>query len=169
MIYTGCYGKCKSGNLISISGDHGKKVNFNGKFIREFAPKLSFWKIWEDNIGKIDVYENTKFYIREYYKQVLVNLDIEQILSEEVDPILLCYEDSNEFCHRHILAEYIELKYGIKVTEIEIDEYGNIIPKERPKYIKEILLDVIKEAGLEELQDNKVKCITKKFTTNKGE
>ncbi len=42
MIYTGSYSKCKSGNLISISGDHGKKANFNGKFIREFAPKLSF-------------------------------------------------------------------------------------------------------------------------------
>lgn len=152
MIYTGSYSKCKSGNLISISGDHGKQANFKGKFIREFAPKLSFWKVWKDNIGKIDEYENIKYYIKEYYEQVLINIDIEAILSGEVDPVLLCYEDSDEFCHRHILAEYIELKYGIRVREVEIDEKGNITPKERPKYIKMLLLDVIKEAGLEDLQ-----------------
>ncbi|MBR5369983.1 MAG: hypothetical protein IK137_01620 [Bacilli bacterium] len=152
MIYTGKYENCKSGNLISISGDRGKKVGFEGKCIPKFAPKLVFWKIWEENIGKIDELENTKYYINEYYKQVLINLDIEEILRNEKNPILLCYEDSDKFCHRHILAEYIELKYGIKVQEIEIDEKGNIIPKERPKYIKEILIDVILENGLEKFQ-----------------
>ena len=154
MIYTGKYENCKSGNLISISGDRGKKVGFEGKAIPKLAPKLSFWKTWEDNIGKIDEYENTKFYISEYYKQVLIGIDIEEILSEEASPILLCYEDSNKFCHRHVLAEYIELKYGIKVSEIEIDEQGNITVKDRPKYIRKILLEVIKEKRLEELQEH---------------
>lgn len=154
MIYTGKYENCKSGNLISISGDRGKKVGFTGKVISVLAPKLSFWKIWEENIGKVDELENIKFYINEYYKQVLINIDIEKILSEELDPILLCYEDSNDFCHRHVLAEYIELKYGIKVFEVETDEIGNITIKNRPKYIKQILLEVIKENGLEELQEH---------------
>ncbi len=27
MIYTGSYSKCKSGNLISISGNHGKTIS----------------------------------------------------------------------------------------------------------------------------------------------
>ena len=88
---TSCYENCKSGNLISISGDRGKKVGFEGKAIPKLAPKLSFWKTWEDNIGKIEEYENTKFYISEYYKQVLIGIDIEEILSEESNPILLCY------------------------------------------------------------------------------
>ena len=154
MIYTGKYENCKSGNLISISGDRGKKVDFEGKAISKLAPKLSFWKVWKDNIGKIDEYENTKFYISEYYKQVLICNDIEEILNEEVNPILLCYEDSNEFCHRHVLAEYIELKYGIKVFEIEIDEQGNITVKNRPNYIRKILLEIIKENRLKELQEH---------------
>lgn len=153
MIYTGKYENCKSGNLISISGDRGKKVGFEGKAIPRLAPRLVFWKIWEENIGKVDEYDNTLFYINEYYKQVLINTDIEGILREEENPILLCYEESSEFCHRHVLADYIELKYGIKVSEIEIDELGNITIKERPKYIKKILLDVIKENKLEKLQE----------------
>lgn len=154
MIYTGKYENCKSGNLISISGDCGKVAGFEGKTITKLAPRLSFWKVWKENIGKIGEYENTKFYISKYYKQVLINADIEGILGDEVEPILLCYEDSNEFCHRHVLADYIELKYGIKVSEIEIDELGNITIKDRPEYIRNILLDVIKENGLEELQEH---------------
>jgi len=71
-------------------------------------------------------------------------------LKDEKNPILLCYEKAEEFCHRHIVAEYIELKYGIKVRDIEIDENLNIIVNERPKYIKEFLLEAIeKEKGLE--------------------
>ena len=154
MIYTGNYDNCKSGNLISISGDRGKKKGFTGKAISKLAPLKDFWLVWESNIGKIDEQENTRYYINEYYKQVLVNLDIEELLRNESNPILLCYEDSNEFCHRHVLAEYIELKYGIEVYEIEIDEKGDITIKDRPKYIREILLDVIKENGLEELQEH---------------
>ena len=154
MIYTGNYDNCKSGNLISISGDRGKKVGFEGKYCSLLAPKLSFWKTWEDNIGKIDEYENIKYYIREYYKQVLIYIDIEKIIREEGEPIFLCYEDSNEFCHRHVLAEYIELKYGIKVMEIEIDELEEITSKERPEYIKKKLIDVIKEEKLEELPEH---------------
>lgn len=153
MIYTGKYENCKSGNLISISGDRGKKVGFQGKVLPVLAPKKDFWIVWEENIGKIDEYENTKYYINEYYKQVLIKINIEDLLKEE-NPILLCYEDSDKFCHRHILAEYIELKYGIKVQEIEIDEKGNITPKKRPKYIREMLLEVIQENGLEELKDH---------------
>lgn len=154
MIYTGKYENCKSGNLISITEDHGKKVGFKGKTCPILAPKLSFNKSCEKSAGKTDEYENAKFCINEYYKQVLINTDIEEIISKEVNPVLLCYEDSNEFCHRHVLADYIELKYGIKVSEVEIDELGNITIKDRPKYIKKILLEVIKENLLEELQEH---------------
>ena len=144
MIYTGNYKNCKSGNLISISGDRGRKENFSGKYIRELAPKLSFWKIWESNIGKISEYENTKYYIESYYKEVLSKVDLEELLFKEENPILLCYEDSKDFCHRHVLAEFLEYKYDIKVDEISIDKNGNKTVYSRPSYIKEILMDVIK-------------------------
>lgn len=138
-IFTGNYTNCKCGNLISISGDRGKKVGFVGKAIPQLAPKRSFWEIWHTNIGKISEEENMMYYINEYYKQVLSKVNIEELLKNEKDPILLCYEESEEFCHRHVLAEYINLIYGIEVFDIEIDNELNIRINERPKEIRKIL------------------------------
>ena len=125
--------------LISISGDRGKSVGFNGKAIPQLAPKREFWNIWHENIGKIPEEENTRYYINEYYKQVLSKVDIEELLKVEKDPILLCFEKGQQFCHRHILAEYIEMKYKIKVIDIKIDENLNITENKRPENIRRIL------------------------------
>ncbi len=144
-IFTGNYDECKSGNLISISGDSGKSVGFNGKSIPKLAPRREFWNVWHHNIGKISDEENTKYYIREYYRQVLAKVDIEDLLKNEINPILLCYEKGNQFCHRHVLAEYIKLRYGICVKDIKIDYKGHIEENERPNYIRQILVDVINE------------------------
>lgn len=142
-IFTGNYEECKTGNLISISGDRGKKVGFIGKAITKLAPKRAFWDMWYNNIGKIPEEENIRYYIEEYYKQVLSKVDIEELLKDEKDPILLCYEKGQDFCHRHVLAEYIEMKYGIKVRDIKIDENLNIQENKRPEYIRSILEDVM--------------------------
>ena len=142
-IFTGNYEECKVGNLISISGDRGKSVGFKGKAIPKLAPKRVFWNIWHDNIGKIPEEENNRYYIEQYYKQVLSKVDIEELLKDEKDPILLCFEKGQDFCHRHVLAEYIEMTYGIKVRDIKIDENLNIEENKRPEYIKRILKDVI--------------------------
>ena len=142
-IFTGNYEECKVGNLISISGDRGRSVGFKGKAIPKLAPKKVFWDIWHDNIGKIPEEENNRYYIEQYYKQVLSKVDIEELLEDEKDPILLCFEKGQEFCHRHVLAEYIEMIYGIKVRDIKIDENLNIEENKRPEYIKRILKDVI--------------------------
>ena len=72
MICTGKYENCKSGNLISISGDRGKKVGFEGKAIPKLAPKLSFWKVWHDNIGKLSEEKNNRYYVQEYWNQVFL-------------------------------------------------------------------------------------------------
>ena len=142
-VFTGNYEECKVGNLISISGDRGKSVGFKGKAIPELAPKRAFWNIYHDNIGKIPEEENNRYYIEQYYKQVLSKVDIEELLKDEKDPILLCFEKGQDFCHRHVLAEYIEMTYGIKVRDIKIDENLNIEENKRPEYIKRILKDVI--------------------------
>ena len=57
-IFTGNYEECKSGNLISISGDRGRKVGFVGKAIPKLAPKKGFWMTFFNNIGKIPEAEN---------------------------------------------------------------------------------------------------------------
>lgn len=142
-IYTGSYDTCKFGNLISISGDRGKQVNFNGKTLSCLAPKREFWRIWHDNIGKITEEENMRYYIKQYYEQVLLNVNFEEILFHEKEPILLCYEESDKFCHRHIVAEYLEIKYGIFVPEVSITTTLEVCNKERPKEIRIILESII--------------------------
>ena len=142
-IFTGNYEECKAGNLISISGDRGKKVGFVGKALPELAPKKDFWITFFNNIGKIPEAENIRYYIEEYYKQVLSKVDIEELLKDEKAPILLCYEKGQDFCHRHVLAAYIEMKYAIKVRDIKVDENLNIEENKRPEYIRDILEDVI--------------------------
>ena len=144
-IFTGNYEECKVGNLISISGDRGRSVGFKGKAIPQLAPKRAFWNVWHDNIGKIPEEQNTKYYIEQYYKQVLSKVNIEELLRDEKDPIILCFEKGQNFCHRHVLAEYIELKYRIKVPDIIIDEELNIEENPKPEYIKKILLEVIEK------------------------
>ena len=138
-IFTGNYEECKVGNLISISGDRGRSVGFKGKAIPQLAPKRAFWNVWHDNIGKIPEEQNTKYYIEQYYKQVLSKVNIEELLRDEKDPIILCFEKGQNFCHRHVLAEYIELMYGIKVRDIRIDDKMNIEENPRPEYIRNIL------------------------------
>ena len=102
-IFTGNYEECKLGNLISISGDRGRKVGFVGKAIPSLAPKRAFWEIWHNNIGRISEEENTRYYIEQYYNQVLTKVNIEELLQNETDPILLCYEKGQQFCHSIII------------------------------------------------------------------
>lgn len=129
---------------ISISGDKGKKVNYQGKYFQELAPKLSFWKVWHSNIGIIPEEENNRYYIEEYYKQVLSKLNPQEIYRQLNYQTLLCYEDNTEFCHRHIVAAWLELLLDEKVPECKIDANG-ITTLERPKYIKEYLEEVMKD------------------------
>ena len=146
-IFTGSYQNCKSGNCISISGDRGKKVKFQGKSLSCLAPKRNFWQTWHDNIDKISEEENAKYYIEEYYKQVLLKVEFEAIFEQEDDVILLCYEESDAFCHRHIVAAYLELKYGLLVPEIGIDEDGKVTLKMKPENVKRILEEILKRDG----------------------
>lgn len=48
------------------------------------------------------------------------NIVINQLkaLSNSQPIVLLCYEKPNEFCHRHLVADWIESKLEIKVLEI---------------------------------------------------
>lgn len=146
-IMTSNYENCVTENGISISGDGGKKANFKGLTLPILAPKKEFWKVWHDNIGKIPEEENNKYYVKQYYEQVLKKLDPKTVLNMIPDgSILLCYEDHDEFCHRHIFSAWIELFLGIQTSEvIENPRRETVTRVSRPDYLKKVLEDVIKE------------------------
>ena len=119
MISTSGYNNWQSNQYItySISDDREKSVNYKGRCYSKLAPKLSFWKIWHDNIGKVSAEENNRYYVQEYWNQVLSKLDPQQVYDELDYSILLCYESNTEFCHRHIVAAWFEILLGINVFE----------------------------------------------------
>lgn len=141
-IFTGSYENCKLGDLVSISGDKGKSVGFTGNSYTKLAPKKEFWKIWHDNIGKISEEENNEYYMKEYYKQVLSKLDVQTVYEElsgfGKNVVLLCFEENNEFCHRQLVATWLERELGIKVPEISIDKEANIqVLGRNPMYVEQ--------------------------------
>lgn len=145
MICTSSYDNWKTDIYMaySISGDRGKDANYNGKCYLDLAPKQAFWRTWKDQIGKISEEENNRYYVEEYWKQVLSKLDPEKVYKELNCSTLLCYEDNTKFCHRHIVAAWLEILLGVKVPEMKIKDF-KIEEVERPEYIKEYLEDAMR-------------------------
>ena len=89
-------------------------------------------------------------YILSYYETRLKGLDVRKLLLElesrfGKDIILLCHEDIEEFCHRRILADYIELETGIYIPEVSIDE-NNKVKKLNPIRYKNRLKRIIEKS-----------------------
>ncbi len=145
MIYTSSYKQIKSNNYktISISWDKGKDADYVGDCIPSLAPKLSFWRTWKQNRNIITEEENNKYYIEEYYKQVLSLLDPCEIYNLLNNKIMLCYEDNDQFCHRHIVSAWLELFLDVNIFEV-VENNGKLIVVDKPLYIKSMLSDVIK-------------------------
>ena len=146
-IMTSNYKNCVTENGISISGDRGKLVDFKGMCLPEFAPKKDFWITWHNNLGKLSEEESTRFYVENYYKEVLSKLDPVEMLEKIPNgSILLCYEEPDEFCHRHLVAFWFELFLGMSTSEIiENPKRETVKRTRRPEYLKFVLEDVIKE------------------------
>ena len=75
---------------------------------------------------------------------VLSKLDPQKVYSDLANSILLCYEDNNEFCHRHIVSAWIELILNKDVNEVALVN-GSVVNVSRPDYIKDILEEIIKK------------------------
>lgn len=149
MIKTSNYNNCHTDKyqVYSISRDKGEDANYNGDCFLDLAPKKEFFRTWRHNRGLIDEITNNEYYIQEFYNQVLKELDPQKIYEKLDNSILLCYEEHNEFCHRHIVAAWFELTLGVTVKEVRIkDSVEEVL--DRPEYIKIYLNKIM-------LNDNK--------------
>ena len=150
---TSCYANAKSGNLVSITGDGGNAWGFYGQAYKKMAPRLYLWQYYNQNPDNLSEEELIDWYIEEFYNLRLRELEAKNLLNnlkerfgEEI--ILLCHElpgiktNKEHFCHRRILADWIELETGIIIPEVSIDSTGNITKEEiydlKPK-IKKII------------------------------
>ena len=135
---TGNYNNVKSGNTVSITGDGGNAWEYYGASYKKLAPRLKTYLNYANKYQKLleieDKNEYTRFreeiedeYIKSYYETRLKELDVYELLEALYNIfgsniILLCHEDINEFCHRRLVADFIELKTGIYIPEISIQD-----------------------------------------------
>ena len=138
---TGCYENAKSGNLVSITGDGGNAWGFYGNEYKKMSPRLYLWQYYDQNPDNLTEDELIDWYIKEFYDLRLKDLNpielmdaLKQKFGEEI--ILLCHElpglniNKEHFCHRRLLADWLELETGIIIPELSISESGIITTEE---------------------------------------
>ena len=118
MIYTGYYSKMKEYadlglTLLSISRT---KPEFAKSCID--IPQLfpSDKILWDHKKGKIDEMEYTSKYL-DQLNELGADRIIKMIQIFGDNVVLLCWESPEKFCHRHILADYINKNSGVVVEE----------------------------------------------------
>lgn len=139
-IYTSSFAKCQSSKGVSIDKNRGTPFNFKGPHIEELTPLLT----WNADNTQRDIVS----YIVYYYEKVLKNFNIGNIFRYiKEGTILLTSSDEDEFSHRHILAVYLELLYGLNVREITyLNDELAIRPRNRYyTIIKETLEKLLKD------------------------
>lgn len=117
-IYTSYFAVMKKipENIVRISICGGVPQWYQGLQYKKVAPKYAFFQEWKKN-------GDNNYYIEHFNKEVLDCLSAEDVyrdlekLSDGKDCVLLCYEKSDDFCHRHLVAEWLNNKLDLGVSE----------------------------------------------------
>jgi hypothetical protein len=113
MIYTTYFAQLRNlpENIIPVS-ICGKVPNwYKGLQYKKLAPKYDFFMEWKKN-------HDNDYYIKCFNEQVLgalnatdVILDLSRMIYSfnvgESDICLVCYEKPDDFCHRHLVAQWL--------------------------------------------------------------
>lgn len=104
-------------NLVCVAG-YAPKFFFDvegARFMPDLAPRKDWF--WEWKNGHLP----NEWYIQKYNETVLSKLNPEKVIEELGDnAVMLCYEKLGDFCHRHLIADWITEKTGVKVDEIQL-------------------------------------------------
>lgn len=97
-------------NPISIANSAPKF--FKGEVFKEFVPP---WKLVND----YKEHKITEDQYTESYLKLLDGLSDDVLIKIPHIVTFCCWEAPNKFCHRHILAKWLEEKLHLKITEVE--------------------------------------------------
>jgi hypothetical protein len=116
-LYTSNYNRCGY-NPLAIGISYIVPDWFTGRTVGSFAPTKEMLAQYRAGTltkqGYIDWYTFNLNQSRDAFKQNIPKLPD--------GSIFLCYEEPDEFCHRHILADWIQKNCGIFVTEWKTEE-----------------------------------------------
>ena len=118
-IYTSYFANLRNlpDNVCSISICGKAPDWYKGIQYKALAPKYWFFKKYKED-------GDAEFYTLAFQKDVCdalnvstTLLDLQKLAGDKI-PCLLCYEKPGDFCHRHIVAEWIKNNSNIKVEEL---------------------------------------------------
>ena len=117
MIYTTYFAKLRSlpKNIVPISIAGKSPDWYIGFECKQLAPKYGFFQEWKRT-------RDNEYYIKHFHDEVLQNLDptfTAQALhgwTHSDSVTLVCYEKPGDFCHRHLVAEWLKAA-GIQCEE----------------------------------------------------
>lgn len=138
MIYTSYFAKLKDlpDHIIPVSICGKAPEWYKGLQYKKLAPKYDFFMTWKHT-------KDNDYYTKCFIEQVLGVLSVERVI-KELDQLLLthttsidyngdlqktprialiCYERPYEFCHRHIVANWLT-QQGFECAEWGGDDYG---------------------------------------------
>ncbi len=107
----------KTSNFKYYTGDMGvaiclyPPIDWSGLQFPSLAPPRHLF--FDKKGGRID----NATYEKIYYEEVLDKLDPQYIYDMFRNNVLLCWEEPGEFCHRRLVAQWIEKELGIEVPE----------------------------------------------------
>lgn len=119
--------------LISISGGITPEIEkVIDKHDKRMAPNLSLFSQYKKSqeIKDVSTSFNEERYVKRFKKEVLSNIEINSFIEEykniyaehKKDIVFLCYEKPEDFCHRHIVQEFLN-ENGFKTSELISEEY----------------------------------------------
>lgn len=119
MIYTSYFAKLKKlpPDIIPIAICGKSPDWYKGLQYKKLAPKYGFFKIWKEN-------HDNDYYIDCFQKEVLNLLDADDVVNDLMklsggkDVALICYEKPLDFCHRHLVATWLNEQVGNNVEEL---------------------------------------------------
>ena len=109
MIYTTYFAQLRNlpPDIIPISICGKAPDWYKGIQYKKLAPKYGFFMKWKQD-------HDNDYYIEHFHSEVLDLLNINDVimqlytLSGDKDIALVCYEKPTDFCHRHLVAEWIK-------------------------------------------------------------
>lgn len=119
-VFTSCFKFAKgldSSRFFVVSISRFPPRWFRGCRCYEFAPSASLLKRFKGGLSQCQ-------YDVEYRRDVLESVDVHRVfeglarLACGRDIVLCCFEPAGDFCHRRLLARYVQERWGYPIKEL---------------------------------------------------
>jgi uncharacterized protein YeaO (DUF488 family) len=113
-IRTSYFAKYKGDDGVSIALKTPEWFN-QAAIYKALAPS---WSILGNYQASLHTKENQEIYEKRYRTEILAKRNPIEVARDLNGMVLLCYEKSGEFCHRHIVAAWLYETLKINVVEV---------------------------------------------------